>query len=314
MESKLITGTYVVYSDGVKISEHSNMITENGLMMINKYLTGQIKYWANTLVVGALSTTATASSTASLQYEIYRYPVNLKAYQSSGSVNQLLLKATIDPTAEFRAYEIGVIPVDVSPDTYYDHFSITGFSEVSGASSLWRVNGAPVVSSSTSPSPRVGTLQTPLAVTTSTSTNTASIGTLSIDSSKYAGTDFVHLLYYCSSSISSASITVKFGDNSVSQQIWSGSTVVSSNASGTFYNAIIDMADKPTGFNDQINTASIQFYGSSGSVKLDHMKFVLNEILTEEDKLVSRTTSSASPLITKKYAQPMEIEYFIRVT
>lgn len=310
----MITGTYVVYSDGKKLAEYPNMITTNGLEMINKFLTGQNRYWADSMVIGSLASSATTASTSSLQYEAFRYPVNLKTYQSSGSVNTIILKATIDPTSQFRAHEIGVVPVMVDPDFYYDNFPITSFSEVTAGSSMWRVGGVPVVSSSTSPSPRVGALQIPLAVTTSTATNTASIGTFSLDASRFAENNFVHLLYYCTASISSSSITVRFGDSSLSQLIWSGSTVISSVASGAFYVASVDMGSKPTGFNDSVVTASVTFNGSSGSVKLDHMKFVLNDNLAAEDKLISRTSSSTTPLITKLSGQPMEIEYYIRVT
>lgn len=310
----MITGTYVISSNGEKLAEYSNMITTNGLEMINKYLTGQTNYWADSIVVGAMGSSSTTASMTTLQYEVFRYPVNLKTYQSSGSVNKIILKATIDPSAQFRAHEIGVVPVAVDPDFYYDNFPITSFSEVTAGSSMWKLGATPIVSSSTSPNPRVGSLQVPLAVTTSSTTNTASIGSLSVDTSRYADNNFVHLLYYCSSSISSSSVTVSFGDSSTTQLVWSGSTVITSNASGNFYSASVDMGNKPTGFSDSVLTASVSFYGSSGSVKLDHMKFVLNDNLAVEDKLISRTSSSANPLITKVYGQPMDIEYYIRVT
>ena len=63
-----ITGTYVIKSDGVVIGEYKNMLTANGLYLINQYLSGNTKYWADSIAVGALSTVATASTTASLQY------------------------------------------------------------------------------------------------------------------------------------------------------------------------------------------------------------------------------------------------------
>jgi len=311
----MISGKYVISSDGEIIAEYPNMITSNGLTVINQYLSGQIKYWADTLVIGTMSSSSTTASTTKLQYEIFRYPVGLKSYVTSGSINQLILKATIDPAAEFRAFEIGVVPARVELSTYLDNYPITSFSEMSGSSSKWYVGGSPVVSSSTSPSPMVGALQVPLAVTTSSATNTASISNLSIDSSRYTDVDHVHVLYYCSSSITAASVTVYLGDSSTTQNVWTGSTTISSNASGTFYSASIDMGTKPTTFTEPINTASIRFYGSSGSVKLDHMKFVLNDNLTSDQQLISRTTStSASPLFSKVYSQPMEIEYRIQVT
>lgn len=309
----MITGKYIVKSGDTVIGEYPNMITTNGLTVVNQYLSGQLTYWGDTIAIGALSSSSTTASTKKLQYEILRYPVGLKSYQTSGSVNQLILKATVDPTAVFEAYEIGVVPAKVNTLTYKDNYSITSFSELSGSVSQWNVGGSPVVSSSTSPTPRVGALQIPLTVSTTASINTASIGGLAIDSTRYTGVDFTHILYYCSTDIPSASVTVTYGDSSASQLLWSGSSTISSVASGTFYSVEIDMQQKPEAFTDPINTVSITFYGASGSLNLDHMKFVLNDNLTTDQQLISRTTS-ASPLFSKAYSQPMEIEYYIQVT
>jgi hypothetical protein len=94
-----ITGTYVIKSNNNVIAEFSNMLTTNGLLFINQYLTGQVRYWSDSIAIGALSSSATTASTTALQYESYRYPVLFKSYATSGSVNQLILKATFDPTA-----------------------------------------------------------------------------------------------------------------------------------------------------------------------------------------------------------------------
>lgn len=312
-----IRGTYVVKSGDKVLAEFDNMLTTNGLLMINQYLTGNFKYWADSIAIGALATSSTTASTTTLQYESFRYPVLFKSYNTSGSVNQLILKTTIDPIAEFEAYEIGVFPEKVDNGTFADHYQITGFSEAIGASSLWYVNGSPApITASTVTTSRVGSGNITLAVTTSSTTNTASTGSLSIPSGRYTENDYLAILYYVSSSISSTSVTVTFGDGSTPQLTWSGSGVISNAASGSFYSASIDMGAKSASFTDPILTASVQFRGSAGSVVLDHMKFYLGDNLIPDLKLVSRSISASPnvPLFTKKYSEPMDIEYYIRVT
>lgn len=311
----MIKGTYVISSNGEKILEVDNMITANGLLAINRYLSGQAKYWAESIAVGALSSSATASTTQSLQYEIFRYPVTLKSYVSlSTSTNQQILKATIDPLAEFQAYELGVFPARIDTNTFYDHHQITDFSETASGNSAWRVNGS--AASMVSTNSRVGASNIALGLSTTASVSTASITNLLVPSSFYSEKDYLGLLYYVSSSISAASVTVTFGDNSTPQLYWSGSSILSATPSGGFYETDIDMGVKPDAFLDPITTASINFNGSSGSVVLDHMKFYLGDALTTDLQLISRTTSSASntPLFTKYSTQPMDIEYYIQVT
>jgi hypothetical protein len=318
MNNKAMNGKYVIYSGTEKIGEYPNMITTNGLEMINKYLSGQNKYWADTLVVGALSSSSTSASTAALDYEIYRYPINFKSYESTASsTNKIILKATVDPTAQFRAYELGVIPVAINPESYYDNFTITNFSEVVGGASLesqWTLYDSASIVPVSIPAPRVGSLNLPLTVSNDYESNTASIASISIDTSRYAENNFVHLLYHCTLNMDSATAVVSFGDSSNTQMFWSGSvTIPDGGVAGSAYVAQIDMGIKPDGFNDSVQYIEIIFEGSSGSIALDNMKFVLNDTLAPEDKLISRTTS-ASPLFTKNYSQPMEIEYHIQVT
>ena len=309
-----ITGTYVIKSNDKIIGEFTNMLTTNGLLFINQYLTGQIKYWADSIAIGALSSSSTTASTTTLQYESYRYPVLFKTYQSGSSINQIILKATVDPSAEFEAYEIGVFPTKVDTTTFADHYSITGFSELTSGSSNWYINGIPATNSLISS--RVGSSNINLSITTSSATNTASIANLLIDSSRYTENDNVNILYYTSASFSSASVTVKFGDSSTPQVFWSGSTVIGSTPSGSFYSASVDMGTKDTNFIDPVTSAFVTFDGASGSVQLDHMKFVLGDSLIPDLQLISRSISTApnTPLFSKVYAQPMDIEYYLRVT
>ena len=310
-----LSGKYVIKSNGVVVTEFENMLTTNGLYVINQFLSGNTKYWADSLAIGALSSSATTVSTLSLQYEVYRYPVIFKSYQTISGSNQLILKATIEPLTQFNAYEVGVFPARVDVTTFNDHKQITDFSELSSGSSTWKINGSPAtITSSAVVTPRVGTGMITLPITTSSSTNTASIGALSFDSKRYTDNDNLALLYYTTASTSAASVTVTFGDNSTPQVTWTGSATLPAQPSGSFYSASIDMLTRGASFTDPISTASIQFYGTSGSVALDHLKFYLGDALISDLQLVSRSTSNATPLFTKYYSQPMDIEYYIQVT
>jgi hypothetical protein len=314
----MITGTYVVKSDGKVIGEYKNFITANGLYVINQFLAGQGRDWGGTIAIGTLNTVATASSTTNLQFEIARFPVILKSYSSSGAFNRQILKATIDPAAAFNAYEIGVFPNRVDIETYLDNYKITNFSETTSGSSNWLyANNSSVTLTSSSPSPRSGVYMVNLPVTTTTTTNTTYLTGLTLDSGPFTEVDNVQLSYYTFSAVPSASISVIFGDSSTPQNTWSSSTAsVSSLTASTFYSSSLVMQTKPSTIVDPIINASVTFYGSSGSVALDHMKFVSGASLTNDFQLVSRTISSttASPLFSKNYSQPMDIEYYIQVT
>lgn len=313
----MITGTYVVKSGGEIIGEYKNMLTANGLYLINQFLTGQSQFWADSLAVGALSSVSTSSSTASLQYEMFRYPVIFKTYQTVSGSNQILFKVTVDPLAQFQAYELGLFPSRVDTTLFNDHFSISSFSEFDSGSSKWYVNSTPASTASSNPSPRNGSALVRLTVSTSSTTNTATINNLTLGTSRYTQNDYIGLLYYCASAIAStASIIVTLADSGSTQYTWTASTTVASAASGNFYSALLPLGAKPDAWTDPALAASVQFYGTSGSVHLDHIKFVLGDTLIPELQLVSRTTSSAAntPLFTKSYSQPMDIEYYIQVT
>ena len=313
----MITGTYVIKSNGEVIGEYTNMITANGLLKVNQFLTGDIQGWADSLAVGGLSSVSTASTTTALQHEFARYPILFKTYQSASGSNRILFKTSLNINDQFDIYELGLIPSKVELTTFMDHVTISSFSESTSGSSNWYINSVPATFSSASPTPRFGYNSIVLGVSGNSLTNTASISALTIESGRYTGNDYVGLLYHCSSNLSgTSSVTVSFGDSSDTQLIWSGSATVSSIVSGSSYTVLLDMQDKPSEWIDPISTASIKFAGTSGSVYLDHMKFVLGDQLLTDLQLVSRSTSASLtvPLFKKTYGQPMDIEYYLQVT
>lgn len=310
----MINGFYRIISNGEVVAESKNMITANGLLAINSFLSGQTRSWAGSLAIGTLNSASTNSATTALQYEIARYPVSFISYVA-GSPNLQVVKATIDPSADFDIYEIGIIPVRVDPNSYTDNFRITTFSEFSGPTSNWSYNnGVSVTTASSNPGPRSGGVTLVLPVTVVSTTNTASIGGQSLDTSIYNSNDTLSLLYYSTAALTS-SVTVTFGDSSSVQLPWTGSAVASPAASG-FYGLSLPLVTKPAGWSDPVVSLSVTFYGSSGSVYLDHLKFAQGQQTTSEFQLASRTVAAttASPIFSKVYSQPMDIEYYIQVT
>lgn len=213
----MITGHYVISSNGEIIAESKNMLTANGLTSINSYLTGQSRDWAGTIAIGALNSIPTASSTQILQYELARYPVTFKSFRNISGSNQIVLKTTLDPAADFDIYEIGVFPAKVNAETYYDNSRISNFSELTGANSNWlygnnAANTASIVNSN--PSPRSGGYMVVVPVTNSTTTNTIALNNLNYDSTLFTENDNLQILYYCNSTTTAASVSVAFGDSS----------------------------------------------------------------------------------------------------
>jgi hypothetical protein len=299
-----LTGTYRITSAGSLIGEYQNMITTNGLLTINQYLAGLVPSWAGSIGIGTIYTNPTASSTEFLDHEIRRYPVTLKSYRTvSASINQIALKISVDPESTFQAYELGVFPSTIHEGSYTDHYQISDFSEQLSGSTAWYINGNPAAVSS---SARVGlySVAVPAGSTASTSIN--------MNTTSYSEADTVKVLFYSSTTITSGSFIVNFADDSLITNFWTASGTFSNTTAGNYYSASLGFLPKPSLFSDYIISASINYAGT-GAVRLDHLKWVTGETKSTDFKLVSRT-AQATPLFTKTYGQPMEIEYYIQVT
>ena len=303
------------------------MLTSNGLLVINQYLTNALPSWAGSIGIGTLSSSVTASTTQYMQYEFTRVPVTLKSYRTVSGSNQIVLKATLDPEAVFKAYEIGVFPMTVNLSDYTDNAQISNFSETFSGSSIWFnvATSSPAVtitSSSAETRPRISnimvaasagqTIYIPGSFSSSVSTTPISIAT-----NKYNSYDYVDVLFYCASAMSgTSSITFTLGDDSItSQSYWVATGSVAQTSTGSFGSARLAFGTKPAAFTDLAISASLKYQGS-GTLLFDHIKFVTGEYKTSANQLVSRTTSSDpnTPLFIKYYGQPMDIEYYIQVT
>jgi len=309
----MITGKYIFKVNGEIVAEKENTLTANGINMINRYLSNSVADWAGTIAVGALYTVSASTDTV-LAYEISRSPVTLKSYSSASSTsasNQIILKATLDPLLIGQIYEIGVIPQNQVNVSKSDNLYLTEFDEIYGtsASSDWAVgsSSAAITKVALSGSSRFGSYNI--------SVPTASVATRSgfyTDISDFNTNDFLQLLYYVGASSTSPSLTITLTDtNGVT---WATPAKLISTAATGYYSASFSLSSSAgSNFNYNVDYISLGFSGGNGSVLLDALKLMSGNFKLSEEKLVSRTSSSVA-LVTTKYGQPLDIEYYLTVT
>lgn len=311
----MITGKYIFKQDGITVAEKTNILTTNGIDMINRFLSQSVQEWAGTVVVGS-QYTATASTDTALAYEVSRSPITLKTYSASGSYvngavsgsNQIIIKASLDPLLVASIYEIGIIPQNYFQANLKDNFIITRFDEGYGTSgsSDW-VIGPASVNMTLYASSRFGTYN--IGVTAASAITRTNFG---LDFTNFTTNDYLQLLYYVPTNTSNASVVFTFTDSS--GYTWTTPTVTLNPAASGYFSASSLLSNNPTAsFNYYVDTVTASFGGVSGSVYLDSLKLMGGDSKTPEEQLVSRTSSSAA-LVTTKYGQPTEIEYYLTVT
>jgi hypothetical protein len=303
-----LKGKYIFSSNGEILFEGENIITTNGALMINRYLANSSVEWAGTLAIGALGTTS-ASTDTKLGYEIYRTPITLKSYISSGSVNQIAMKATLDTNIVAKIYEVGVIPLSHIVGAYKDNLILTPFSE-QDPFGYW-LNGTSESTASTaiynSASSRVDKYNVS-ASNTSVTVKTNFYQNLSA----FNTNDFLQLLYAVTASGTSPSLTITLLDSA--SNAWTSQTVVLPTSSVGYYSASLAMPNSAaSGFTYNLNKIKLSLVGGTGTTEYDALKFMSGATLPPELKLVSRK-SSTTPIITKTAGQPVDIEYYLTVT
>lgn len=286
------------------------MITASGVLSINKFLAGAAGDWAGTLAVGLLGTTTTASTTASLQYEIARYPITLKSYIPTSASNKLVLRTSLEPDLVAKIYEVGVFPTTQDNNDNLDHTPITDFSEIDSSGSTTWLYQTGSVATVVSTYSRAGKYDVRIA-SGSTTYNTG----LTISSDGYYDTDYLNMLYFVSSATTgTSSVTVNLVDDLGTA--WTASGTFPATSSGNWNVLSMNFNTKDVDFNDNITTASISFAAAAGTILADHLKFLKNYSKDETQLLAARqaTSVSASPYINKVAGQSAEVEYTIQVT
>jgi len=139
---------------------------------------------------------------------------------------------------------------------------------------------------------------------------------ISVAMNAYNLNDKIDILYYTASPITSIStMTVDFIDNSASANKWTAVTSIPATASGIYTTSRLSFTGPPPdAFTGNLSYCTIKFDGT-GVLLLDHMKVSTGETKNIDSILTSRVVSpNTTPLLTKVYGQPMEIEYYIQVT
>jgi len=303
-----LKGKYIFSSNGKILFESENIITQNGALMINRYLANSSTDWAGTLAIGSLGTTS-ASTDIKLGYEIYRTPITLKSYVTSGSVNQIAMKATLDSQIVAKIYEVGILPLSHIVGAYKDNTVLTAFSEQNlfgswqtGASESSLSNATYNSASSRVDKYNVSASNTSVTVRYNWYQNLSNFNT----------NDFLQLLYAVTASGTSPSLTIVLSDSA--SNTWTSQTVVLPTSSVGYYSASLTMPNSPTsGLSYNLNKIKLTLVGGTGTIEYDALKFMSGATLPPELQLVSRK-SSTTPIITKTAGQPVDIEYYLTVT
>ena len=311
----MIKGKYIFKSNGEVIAEKENVITANGLYMINKYLTNSAIDWAGAIVVGALETTS-ASTDTKLGFEVARNPVVLKSYTTTSGSNQIVLKSTLDPSLVATIYEVGVIPSNTVSGTNKDNFTLTNFDEVGSSSSVsdWLYGPTKATATNTlltsSANSRVGAYN-PAAVSTA---SVLTRNNFSFNVSQYNTADYLELLYFVPNGMTGTSPSVSFILEDTASVTWTSTAVNMPTTSSGYFTASFTMSGSPTaGFSYGIDRITASMTGGTGSVQFDSIKFMSGAVKPPELKLTSRSSTS-TPLLTKTYGQSVDIEYYLTVT
>jgi hypothetical protein len=311
----MIKGRYVFKVNGEIVFEKDNVITQNGIEVINRYLAQSVQDWAGTIVVGALGTTS-ASTDTSLSYEISRTPIVLKTYSPSGTYvngavsgsNQIILKGSLDPLLVGSIYEIGIVPQNFIQTSTKNNFYLTQFDEIYGTSgtSDW-ISSAASANKTLYASSRFGNYNITL-----TAGSVVSRSNFNLDVNNYNTSDYLQLLYFATGAAPSASVIFSFTDTSGNS--WVAPTITLNPGASGYFTASTLLSNSPaSAFGYIIDTISASSSTISGIIYLDSLKLMSGDNKTIEDQLISRTSSSAA-LVTTKYGQPTEIEYYLTVT
>lgn len=312
----MIKGKYVFKVNGEIVFEKDNVITQNGIDVINRYLAQSIQDWAGTIVVGALGTTSTSTDT-SLAYEISRAPIVLRTYSPSGTYvngsvsasNQIILKGSLDPLLVGSIYEIGIVPKNFLQTSEKNNFYLTQFDEIYGTSgsSDW-ISGTASRNKTLYASSRFGNYNISL-----TSGSIISRSNFNLDVNSYNTGDYLQLLYFATGATPSASVIFSLIDEVGNS--WVAPTIALSPGASGYFSASTLLSNSPaSSFSYIVSTISASTASNmSGVIYLDSLKLMSGNNKTSEDQLISRTSSSAA-LVTTKYGQPTEIEYYLTVT
>lgn len=103
----MVEGTFRFYQNGELVGESKNLVTTLGKRAILRYLAGQIESYAGGIVVGTNATAASVSD-VSLNFEVARVPVDVKAVKDYSTFD-IVYRASLPPALACKINEIGLI-------------------------------------------------------------------------------------------------------------------------------------------------------------------------------------------------------------
>jgi len=307
----LIKGRYLIKDKDSILSESYNAITDEGLYLIRSYLANPTSNWAGAISVGAMNSTAAATTNSSLDFELARIPVVLRSVEN----NEVIVKGVLDSDFAGRIFEIGLYPEVLNTlSEGFDDKLVLNFDE------LWlnTSDNLQINSSNLSTNSRAG--ENNLKIGTSALDIYTNIG---LNISGYTNFDVTSLMYNVTASGTDRTFRVTFIDN----QLPTPGTKYADftlNCSSTGYKKIDKLIGDYTqtgNFNSEVIKINItaSSYSNSARVELDAFRINDADETNPDFSLVSRSLigsqngSSSSDYVYKPGGVEVDIEYRVQI-
>jgi hypothetical protein len=307
----LIRGRYLIKQKDSILSESYNAITDEGLYLIRSYLANPTSNWAGAISVGAMNSTAAASTNSSLDFELARIPVILRSVEN----NEIVIKGVLDSDFSGKIFEIGLYPevFNILSDGFDDKL-VLNFDE------LWlkTSDNLQIDSANLSVDSRAG--ENNLKIGTSALDIYTNIG---LNISGYTNFDVTSLMYNVTASGTNRTFRVTFIDN----QLPTPGTKYADftlDCSSTGYKKIDKLIGDYTetgNFNSEVIKINITAasYSNSARVELDAFRINDADETNPDFSLVSRSLigsqngSSSSDYVYKPGGVEVDIEYRVQI-
>lgn len=293
-------GTYRFYQEGILLGEHKNLVTTEGAQIVQKYLTGQIGGFGNSIAIGTAEN-APAVTDDRLGFEVSRSDVTLKTVDFNA--NAIVFKTTIPADVECTIKEVGLW--NLLTNISGGKFGSKILSDFANPFVTWSN------STTTASNIRVGTSGIIVAPSANSTVKTSAGAVL--DLSGYSIDDEFSLAFYKPDN-NVSSVSIEFSNSTTGGKFVSSTTTVSSLAVG--YNVVTvtkgDFTASGTIAWDSIDTISVNVTAGAtgGNITLDGVLVEISDRRGPGDALISRTVLG-TPII-KTNIMPMEIEYSLQ--
>lgn len=287
-------GVYRVYLDGCLVAEQPNIITDQGRVIILRYLAESIGSYAGAIAVGSGSSLATRYNNK-LDFELARAEIDLRVpYFSTSTV---LFKGTLPSNFVGKVRELGIYPTLNAPANSFNSRVITTFNTDSEVISGGTVNYVNTAAGSTS-----------YEVTAAPSTTqTVSLSYLQSDFSGYLPTDSFALAYFTNdTNIATIKVRMKTDSTNYYEFSFTPAGPVNYYVQDFLKNSATVVGSPAWSNISSIDALVTANSGGSTTVQLDALRVNDNNVYGDYG-LVSRSVLGQG--ITKSVNQVMEVEY-----